>query len=104
MRQNFERGVIKFLISWINPLCTSSAKKFLFTWVSFDMAKGTILKELSNCDPPKHGLYATFLVGEATKRDKEYHYDNLGESIVCLDQDIACLPSSSMLTSKLRIF
>ena len=68
------------------------------------MAKGTILKELSNCDPPKHGLYATFLVGEASKRDKEYHYDNLGESIVCLDQDIACLPSSSMLTSKLRIF
>lgn len=96
VRQNFERGIIKFLISWINPLCTSSGKKYLFTWVSFDMAKGTILKEMSNGDPPKYGLYATFLVGEPTKLDNKFHYDNLSESIICLDQDIASLPSSSM--------
>lgn len=49
------------------------------------MANGTIMKEFSNCDPPKYGIYASFLVGEKTKVDQEFHYDKLSESIVCLD-------------------
>ena len=50
MRQDHERGIIKFLISWINAQASSPDKKHLFTWISYDTINGRILQDQSNND------------------------------------------------------
>ena len=107
MRQN--KNIIKFLISWSDPRAATTDKKYLFTWISFDLETAKVIPEQSNCDGPKFGLYVTFLVGVPSAiRQRSgsvaFHYDNLNESIVCLDHDIATQASSSTQTSKLRVF
>jgi len=92
MRQN--RNIIKFLLSWADPRASSSDKKYLFTWISYDIATAKIIADQSNCDGPKIGVYATFLVGvpsalELKDGTVSSHYTNLNECIVCLDQDMA---------------
>ena len=92
MRQN--RNIIKFLLSWADPRASSSDKKYLFTWISYDIATAKIIADQSNCDGPRYGVYATFLVGvpsglELKDGTVSSHYTNLNECIVCLDQDMA---------------
>ena len=88
MRQN--KNMIKFLISWFDPRAFSTAKKYMFTWISFDLSTNQVVNDISNCEGPKYGLYATFLVGVPTNVELANgkmgsHYVNLNESIVCLD-------------------
>lgn len=84
---------MKFLVSWINPSAPSPDKKFLFSWIAYDFRKGSIISEQSNQEHPKQGVYASFLVGNPSLVDgpagQEVHYDNISESIVCLDQDVS---------------
>jgi len=43
VRQNFETGVMKFLISWINPAASGTDTKYLFTWIAYDFQQGVII-------------------------------------------------------------
>lgn len=97
VRQNFETGIMKFLVSWINPIASGTDTKYLFTWIAYDFRQGAILPEQSNEDQPKLGIYASFLVGSPRQYDGSHQvfYDNTNESIVCLDRDLSSTISGS---------